>query len=73
MSKKDKKPKIERTEPQTLLKILTECGRLKNTIDQTLTVAVWSFPDTDRLSLKSRLEREGTDEYNAYQEGVVLG
>lgn len=72
--KKDKeKPKIERTEPQTLLEILIECGRLKNTIDQTLTVAVWSFPETDRLSLKARLEREGTDEYNAYQEGIVLG
>lgn len=69
-----KKNKLEIiTKPLTLLEILRECGRLKNTIDQTLTVAVWSVPDTDRSNLKSLLEREGTDEYNAYQEGIVLG
>ena len=73
MKRDKKKPKIERTEPETLLEILTECGRLKNTIEQTLTVAVWSFPETNRSLLKSKLEREGTEEYNAYQEGKVLG
>lgn len=69
MSKNNQKTK----EPQSLLDILTECGRLKNSIEQTITVAHYQYKETDKVQLKRLLQTEGTEEYNAYHEGVALG
>lgn len=70
---KTRKPNIKKTKPETIFTLLTECGRLKHPLEETLTIVLHSYPNVSRDSLSVKLMNENSEEYKAYQDGLILG